>query len=138
MFCYFKVLLSLKVVKFDTKMYLNFSNFQGTRLGWGGGQALVQKQGRVLDGGIAKFFAGWGDPQSPQEKTLIPTQKVFEYPPGPQLTASIHQRTEFELQSTLNVWSIFALSFFLPFFLSFFSSVSITCNWILPTLTWCS
>ena len=35
-FCYFKheiqllkVLLSLKVVKFDTKMYLNFSNFRG-------------------------------------------------------------------------------------------------------------
>ena len=35
-FCYFKheirlfkVLLSLKVVKFDTKMYLDFSNFRG-------------------------------------------------------------------------------------------------------------
>ena len=34
-----------------------------------GGQALVQKWGQVLDGGIDKIFAGWGDPQSP---TLLP------------------------------------------------------------------
>ena len=56
-FCYFKheiqlfnVLLSLKVVKFDTKMYLNFSNFRG-RTSAGGEQALVQKRGQVSDGG---------------------------------------------------------------------------------------
>ena len=77
-FCYlkheiqlFKVLLSLKVVKFDTKMYLNFSNFRG-RTSAGGGQALVQKRGQVSDGGgIGKIFARSGDPQSPQEKTLL-------------------------------------------------------------------
>ena len=67
-FCYFKheiqlfkVLLGLKVVKFDTKMYLNFSNFRG-RTSAVGEQALVQKWGQVLDGGIGKIFAGWGDP----------------------------------------------------------------------------
>ena len=72
-FCYFKheiqlfkVLLSLKVVKFDTKMYLNFSNFQGRTLA-GGGQALVQKWGQVSDGGgIGKIFAGWGTPVLPK------------------------------------------------------------------------
>ena len=53
------VLLSLKVVKFDTQIYPNFSNFLG------GGQALVQKWGQVLDGGVGKIFAGW---ESPQEK----------------------------------------------------------------------
>ena len=61
--------MSLKVVKFDTKTYFNFSNFRG-RTSAGGGQALVQKRGQVSDGGIGKIFAGWGDPQSPQEKTL--------------------------------------------------------------------
>ena len=59
-FCYFKheiqlfkVLLSLKGVKFDTKIYFNFFKFLGTNLGGGGGggQALVQKWGQVLDGG---------------------------------------------------------------------------------------
>ena len=56
-FCYckheiqlFKVLLSLKVVKFDTKMNLNFSNFRG-RTSAGGGQALVQNRAHVSDGG---------------------------------------------------------------------------------------
>ena len=50
-FCYFKheiqlfnVLLSLKVVKFDTKMYFNFSNFLGWNLGWGGNK-LCSKNG---------------------------------------------------------------------------------------------
>ena len=58
--------MSLKVVKFDTKMYLNFSIFRG-RTSAGGGQALVQKRGQVSDGGIDKIFAGCGPPQ---EKTL--------------------------------------------------------------------
>ena len=59
------VLLSLKVVKFDTKMYLNLSNFRGrTSAGWG--QALVQKRGQVSDGGIGKIFVGWGTPNPPQ------------------------------------------------------------------------
>ena len=67
-FCYFKheiqlfkVLLSLKVVKFDTKMYLNFSNFRGWTLA-GGGQALVQKRGQVLDGGDWQNFCRMGGP----------------------------------------------------------------------------
>ena len=59
--------MSLKIVKFDTKMYSNLSNFRG-RTSAGGGQALVQKRGQVSDGGIGKIFAGWGTPQSPQEK----------------------------------------------------------------------
>ena len=61
--------MSLKVVKFNTKMYLNFSNFRGRTLA-GGGQALVQKQGQVSDGGIDKIFTGWGDP--PGEKNPVP------------------------------------------------------------------
>ena len=61
--------MSLKVVKFDTKMYLNFSNFQG-RTSAGGGQALVQKRGQVSDGGLTKFSPD-GGPPSPQKKTLI-------------------------------------------------------------------
>ena len=63
----FKVLLSLKLVRFDTKMYLNFSNFLG-QISAGGGQALVQKRGQLSNGGIGKIFVGWGDSQSPPEK----------------------------------------------------------------------
>ena len=66
-FCYFKheiqlfkVLLSLKVVKFDTKMYLNFSNFRGRTSA--GGTSFDPKQGQLSDGGT---------PQSPQEKILL-------------------------------------------------------------------
>ena len=60
-----KVLLSLKVVKFDTKNVFKFFIFLGTNLGWGG-QTLVQKRGQVSDrGGIGKIFAGWGEPPSP-------------------------------------------------------------------------
>ena len=63
--------MSLKVVKFDTKMYLNFSNFRG-RTSAGGGQALVQKRGQVSDGGgLAKFLPDGGPPSPPQEKTLV-------------------------------------------------------------------
>ena len=56
----FNVLLSLKVVKFDTKMYLNFSNFRGRTSAGGGGQALVQKRGQVSDGGFWQNFRWWG------------------------------------------------------------------------------
>ena len=75
-FCYFKheiqlfkVLLSLKVVKFDTKMYLNFSNFRG-QTSAGGGQALGPKPGTSVGWGIGKIFARWGTPPVPREKTL--------------------------------------------------------------------
>ena len=76
-FCYlkheiqlFKVLLSLKVVKFDTKMYFNFSNFRGqTSAGWGG-QALVQKRGQVSDGGDWQNFCQMGGGTAPKGKNL--------------------------------------------------------------------
>ena len=64
-----KVLLSLKVVKFDKKMYLNFSNFWGRT--YAGGQALVQKWGQVSDGGgggLAKFLLDGGTPSPPRKK----------------------------------------------------------------------
>ena len=63
---FFNVLLSLKVVKFDTKMYLNFSNFRGRTLAGGGGQALVQKCWQMSDVGIDNIYARWGT-LSPQE-----------------------------------------------------------------------
>ena len=87
-FCYFKheiqlfkVLLSLKV-KFDTKMYLNFSNFRGRTsaggVGWGvGRQALVQKRGQVSDGGDWQNFRRMGRPPVPPEKTLLHHVHIF-------------------------------------------------------------
>ena len=61
--------MGLKVVKFDTKMYLNFSNFRG-QTSAGEGQALVQKRGQVSDGGggLTKFSPDGEDPRPPQEK----------------------------------------------------------------------
>ena len=63
--------MSLKVVKFDTKMYLNFSNFRG-RTSAGGAKPWSKNGDKCqMGGGIGKIFAGWGDPPSPpQEKTL--------------------------------------------------------------------
>ena len=70
LFCYFKheiqlfkVLLSLKVVKFDTKMYLNFSNFWG----WtsAGGSSLGPKMGTRVRWGDWQNFCWMGDPISP-------------------------------------------------------------------------
>ena len=63
-----KVLLSLKVVKFDTKMYLNFSNFQGRTSAGGRGQVLVLKRGQELDGGLTKFWLDRGIPGPPRKK----------------------------------------------------------------------
>ena len=73
----FKVLLSLKVVKFHTKMYLNFSNFRG-QTSAGGGQALVQKRGQVSDGGDWQNFRRMGGPPQspPRKKTLVGTYKL--------------------------------------------------------------
>ena len=57
-------------------MYLNFSNFRG-RTSAGGGDKPWSKNGdKCRMGGIDKIFAGWGNPQSPQEKTLI-RAKIF-------------------------------------------------------------
>ena len=67
--------MSLKVVKFDTKMYLNFLNFQGrTSAGGGGRPALVQKWGQVSDGELTKFLLDGVTPSPPREKTLCSNQ----------------------------------------------------------------
>ena len=60
----FKVLLSLKVVKFDTEMY---SNFWGRTLA--GGDKPWSRNGDKcrMGGGVDKIFARWGDSQSPPE-----------------------------------------------------------------------
>ena len=71
-FCYFKheiqlfkVLLSLKVVKFDTKMYLNLSNIWG-RTSAGGKDKPWSKNGdKCWMGGLTKFSPDGGTPQSP-------------------------------------------------------------------------
>ena len=64
--------MSLKVVKFDTKMYLNFSNFRDEpRLG---GDKPWSKNGDKCQmgggGELAKFSPDGGTPSPPQEKTL--------------------------------------------------------------------
>ena len=69
-------------------MYLKFSNFRGWTSA-GGGQALVQKRGQVLDGGIGKIFAGWGGPLVPPRKKTPDTMGVgVEYPLGSQFHLS--------------------------------------------------
>ena len=87
------VLLSLKVVKFDTKMYSNFSNFGGRTSAWGGGQALVQKRGHVSDRGIDKIFAGFS--QSSQEKNpgsllILPPPCLTDSPFNPSERALVY------------------------------------------------
>ena len=58
----------LKVVKFDTKMYLNFSNFRG-RTSAGGGDKPWSKNGdKCRMGGLAKFLPDGGDPPVPPGK----------------------------------------------------------------------
>ena len=74
-FCYFKhniqlfkVLLSLKVVKFHTKMYSNFSNFWGRTLA-GGGTSLGPKTGTSVGWGeLTKFLPNGGTPSPSREK----------------------------------------------------------------------
>ena len=70
MFCYFKheiqlfkVLLSLKVVKCDTKMYLNLSNFRG-RTSAGGDKPWSKNGDSVRWGGqLTKFLLDGGTPR---------------------------------------------------------------------------
>ena len=55
-YSFLKVLLGLKVVKFDTKMYLNFSNFRG-RTSARVGTSLGPKTGTSVGwGGLTKIF----------------------------------------------------------------------------------
>ena len=87
-FCYFKhkiqlfkVLLSLKVVKFDTKIYLNFSNFRGRTSA--GGTSLGPKTGTSVGwGGDWQNFRRWGGPPvpPPRKKTLRPTEVTRAFP----------------------------------------------------------
>ena len=67
----FEVLLSLKVVKFDTKMYSNFSNFWGRTSAGGGGTSLGPKTGTSVRWGIDKIFTGWGTPSPPRKKPCM-------------------------------------------------------------------
>ena len=77
-FCYFKheiqlfkVLLSLKLVKFDTKMYLNFSNFRG-QTSAGGDKPWSENGDKCrMGGGIGKIFARWGTPSPPRKKPCL-------------------------------------------------------------------
>ena len=61
----FKVLFSLKVVKFDTKMYLYFSNFQGRTSAGGRGTSLGPKTGDKCQMGDWQNFSWMGDPVPP-------------------------------------------------------------------------
>ena len=75
-FCYFKheiqlfkVLLTLKVVKFDKKMYLNFSNFRERTSPGGGGDKSWSKNGdKCRMGGDWQNFRQMGGPPSPPGK----------------------------------------------------------------------
>ena len=69
--------MSLKVVKFDTKMYLNCSTFWGQTLAGGDKPWSKNRDKCRMEGGIGKIFAGWGDPQSPQEKN--PKLVIFKF-----------------------------------------------------------
>ena len=58
-YSFLKVLLSLKVVKFDTKMYLNYSNFWG-RTSAGGDKPWSKNEDKCRMGGIDNIFTRWG------------------------------------------------------------------------------
>ena len=72
----FKVLLSLKVVKFDTKMYLNFQNFRG-RTSAGGGTSLGPKMGTSVGSGGG---GGGGDWQNFHRMGGPPRKKILHQP----------------------------------------------------------
>ena len=66
-----KVLLSLKVVKINTKMmYLNFSNFRG-RTSAGGNKPWSKNGDKCRMGGIDIIFAGWGTPSPPGKNLRV-------------------------------------------------------------------
>ena len=85
-YSFLKVLLSLKVVKFGTKMYLNFSNFGGTNLSWGGDKPWSKNRDKCRMGGLTKFRR-MGGPPVPKEKTpsalLLCDTNIYVYPPQP-------------------------------------------------------
>ena len=61
------VLLRLKVVKFDTKMYLNFSNFRGPTSA-GADKPWSKNGDKCWMGEIGKIFTRWGTPSPPRKK----------------------------------------------------------------------
>ena len=67
----FKVLPSLKVVTFCTKMYLNFSDCRGWTSAGGGAKPWSKNGDKCRMWGVDNFFARWGDPQSPQKKPCL-------------------------------------------------------------------
>ena len=71
--------MSLKVVKFDTKMYLNFSNFRG-RTSAGGDKPWSKNGDKCrMGGGLVKFLLDGGTPQSPQEKNPADWKNQMSY-----------------------------------------------------------
>ena len=68
--------MSLKVVKFDTKMYLNFSNFRG-RTSAGGDKPWSKNGDKCQMGGVGKIFGRMGDPQSPPGKKTLDVTLLF-------------------------------------------------------------
>ena len=63
------VLLSLKVVKFDTKIYLNFSNFR-VEPQLGRDKPWSKNGDKFRMGGLTKFLTDGGPPVPPGKKTL--------------------------------------------------------------------
>ena len=62
--------MSLKVVKFDTKMYLNFANFREQTSA--GGASLGPKTGTSVGwGGLTTFLPDGGTPSSPPGKKTL-------------------------------------------------------------------
>ena len=66
-YSFFKVLLSLKVVKFDTKMYLNFSNFLVQTL-VGGDKPWSKNGDKCRMGGDWQNFRRMRGPPSPAQE----------------------------------------------------------------------
>ena len=64
--------MSLKVVKFDPKMYLDFSIFGG-RTSAGGDKPWSKNGDKCRMGGDCQNFCQMGDPESP------PTKKILRY-----------------------------------------------------------
>ena len=71
--------MSLKVVKFNTKMYLNFSSFRGrTSAGGGRRTSLGPKMGTSVGWGVlTKFSPDGGTPSPPGKNSGILILKDF-------------------------------------------------------------
>ena len=101
----FKVLLSLKVVKFDTKMYLNISNFRG-RTSAGGDKPWSKNGDKCWMGGLTKFLPDGGPPPPvpPGKKNLVGACKIVSV--NVDFLLYMHQMhaTFFFVNQTLHLW----------------------------------